>query len=119
MENDSLENTDIIELLKLNAKYCLDLGYTVIIEGIFATGKYLDVLSRVIDYAECDTFVYYLDVSLEETLRRHATKPESADFGEDKVREWYKQDHHLGIANEIIIPESSVEDTLTLIKSYF
>ncbi len=118
MEKDSLENIDVLKLLDLTAKYCLDHGYTVIIEGILATGKYHNVLSGIMEYAKCDSYVLYLDVSLEETIRRHATKPNYNEFGEEKIREWYKPNHHLNVPGEIIIPESSsIEETVNFIKT--
>ena len=32
----------------------------------------------------------YLDIPWEETLRRHATKPQAAEYGADLMREWFK-----------------------------
>jgi hypothetical protein len=33
--------------------------------------------------------VFYLDVSLDESLRRHATRPQAADFTGAEMRSWY------------------------------
>jgi len=118
MEEDSLESTDILGLLRQTSEYCFDNGYTVIIEGILGTQKYKDVLEEILAYAWQETHIFYLDVSLEETLRRHATKLIASDFGEDKLREWYKPKHLLKIEGEIVIPEhSSLEESVAFIQS--
>jgi hypothetical protein len=53
------------------------------------------------------TFLYYLDVSLEETLRRHATRPQATEFSADDMRCWYQQADLLGFEGEHVIPESA------------
>ena len=118
MEKDHLGNKDVIGLIEQTAVYCLNHGYTVIIEGILATQKYLEVLLKIIEAANCPVRVFYLEVSLEESIKRHATKPVASEFGEDKLREWYKPKHYLGVPGEIIVKEdSSLEETVELIKN--
>ena len=118
MEADSLGNTDIVGLLEQTVNYCFEKNYTVILEGILGTQKYLPVIERIMKENHCQVYTFYIDVSLEETIKRHATKPVAADFGEDKLREWYKPQHYLGIEGEIVIPETStLKETITLIKS--
>jgi hypothetical protein len=53
------------------------------------------------------TFFYYLDVSLEETLRRHATGPQATEFSADDMRGWYQPADLLGFGEEHTIQESS------------
>ena len=45
---------------------------------------------------------YYLDIPFEETLRRHATRPQSADFGEDAMRRWYRAENPVGCIPETV-----------------
>lgn len=51
--------------------------------------------------------LFYLDVSFDETARRHATRPESAKFTVDAMRRWYRSRDLLGDPAEHVIPESS------------
>ena len=117
MEKDSLENRDIIGLLEQTVTYCLDKGYTVIIEGIFSKQKHRDVLIELLESVACKTYVFYLEVSLEETLWRHQTKSFACELGEKEIRSWYLPKNYLDVPNEIIIPEvSTLEETVTLIS---
>ena len=92
--------------------------YHVVLDGIFSAGKYgraLDELRRV---HRGPTFFFYLDVSLEETLRRHGTRPQATEFTEDQMRGWYRPKDLLGFAGEQLIPEASTtEETLTFIAA--
>lgn len=57
-EPDQLENTDIIGLIEQTATYCLNKGYTVIIEGILSKPKYKEVLIKLVDTASCVSYIY-------------------------------------------------------------
>jgi predicted kinase len=117
METDTLENKDIIGLLQQTVNYCLDNGYTVIIEGILSKTKYRDILIKLMDYAKCDSHVFYLDVSIEETVRRHMTKPIAVEVTEEKLRSWYQPKNYLDVPGEIIIEETStLEETVGIIQ---
>lgn len=106
-ESDHLEHTDIIGLLEQTVLYCLGKGYSVIIEGILSKPKYEKVLMKLVDAAKCDSYIYYIDVSLEETLKRHQSKSVSGEFGEKELRLWYQPKNYLDVPGEVIIHESS------------
>lgn len=117
MEEDSLENTDIIGLLEQTVTYCLEKGYTVVLEGILSKPKYKEVLVRLMEKAGCNVGVFYIDVSLEETVRRHKNKAVADEFGEEEMKSWYQPKNYLDIPGEVIIPEdSSLEETVALIQ---
>jgi len=117
METDSLENTDIIGLLEQTVTYCLDKGYLVIVEGILSKPKYGDTLIKLMDSAPCKSHVFYIDISIEETLRRHKTKPIASEVTEEKLRSWYQPKNYLDVPNEIIINETStLEEIVKLIQ---
>lgn len=59
------------------------------------------------------TDFYYLDVSWDETLRRHATRPQSAEFGPEHMRSWYQHHDLLGLSDEHLIHEASALDHTT------
>lgn len=113
METDSLQNTDIIGLLQQTVIYCLDKGYSVIVEGILSKPKYRNVLVELMEYAPCESHVFYLDVSIEETVRRHVTKPIATEVSEEKLRSWYQPKNYLDVPGEVIIDETStLEETV-------
>ncbi|HEY4489614.1 MAG TPA: AAA family ATPase [Candidatus Paceibacterota bacterium] len=117
-EADSLDKTDIIGLLEQTLKYCLEKGYSVILEGILSKPKYKDVLVRSIDTAPCDSYIFYIDVSMEESLQRHKTKPIATEVSEEKLRSWYQPQNYLDVLGEVVIgEESTLEETVELIKN--
>jgi len=117
MEKDHLENTDIIGLLEQTATYCLDKGYTVIIEGILSKPKYKEMLMKLVGSANCDSHIYYIDVTLEETIKRHKTKPIADEVTDEQLRSWYQPKNYLDVPDEVVIDESStLEETVRVIK---
>jgi predicted kinase len=105
-----------IGLIDQVARYSLDNGYHVILDGIFYADRYepmLATLSR--DHQGVSRF-YYLDVSIEETLCRHLMRPQAAEFGADDMRSWYRARDLLTRVREHVIPETStLDDTIGLI----
>jgi predicted kinase len=89
------------------ARFVLENGYHVVLEGIFFTDRYRDMLLDLISSHSGRSRAFYLDVSFEETVRRHANRPLSAEVTAEQMREWYKRGDILGIDGEHIIPESS------------
>lgn len=90
--------------------------YHVILEGIFYSKHYRTMLEQLFVLHPEHNFIYYVDVSLPETLRRHATKPNKDDFGEEEMRRWYIERDVLGVAGEKVIPEAStLEQTVSAI----
>jgi len=105
-----------IGLIDLTARYALDRGYHVIIEGILYAAHYGEMLRQLrADHRGISRF-FYFDVSFEETLRRHATKPQANEFGELEMRDWYRSRDVLTGVDEACIPEAtSLEDAVTRI----
>lgn len=59
-----------------------------------------------------------INVSIDETLRRHESKPNAHEFGEPEMRRWYTEKDVLGLDEERLIPEkSSLTATVRRIKS--
>ena len=50
---------------------------------------------------------FYLDVSIEETLRRHQTRPLRTEVSDERMREWYRHMDVLPGEYETVIPEDS------------
>lgn len=115
LKEKETEGTNNIDLIQLTVEFALARGYNVILEGIFYFPRYGSMLEQLL--AQCpDYYVYYLDISFVETLRRHATKSNAQEFGEKEMREWYKPNQITNVKGEKIIPESfSVEQTVNMI----
>lgn len=107
-----------IGLIDLTARYALDQGYHVIVEGILYADHYGDMLHRLHGDHQGQSRFFYFDVSFEETLRRHATKPQAAEYGEAEMRTWYRPRDVLPGVNECCILETtSLEEAVDLIMT--
>lgn len=102
-EKDHHSNTDIIDFLLQSTHFAIEREYTVIIEGILYSQKYGVMLQNLIN--EFDCLAFYMDVSFDETLKRHQTKPNNHEFGYQEMKEWYLPKDYLGATNEFVIPE--------------
>ncbi|MFI7517548.1 AAA family ATPase [Micromonospora echinofusca] len=98
------------------ARTALDLGYHVILEGILHTERYAAVLHQLIDDHPGPVAVFYLDVSFDETVRRHLSRAEPIPVTPDEMRKWYTHHDLLDIPGETVIGETSTfEQTVTTI----
>ncbi|HUO55871.1 MAG TPA: zeta toxin family protein [Candidatus Paceibacterota bacterium] len=105
-----------IDLIFQTVTFALSREYDVILEGILNFSRYGEILKNL-EQSCPDNHFYYLDVSLEESLRRHATKPNAHEFGEKEMTEWYKPLDLTGFASEVVIPETSaILETVQLIR---
>lgn len=98
-ERDMPEKCSVIELIELVVEFGRRQGRIVILEGILVTKKYGPMLRHLANRFD-EVYVYYLDIPFEETLRRHATKPNAHEFGEKEMREWWNDRDYLVISNE-------------------
>lgn len=98
------------------ARYSLDHGYHVVLDGIFYADRYEPMLAGLDrDHRGVSRF-YYLNVSLEEALRRHATRPQAADFGPGDMRRWHRPADLLSaVAEHVIAETSTVQETVSVI----
>jgi adenylate kinase family enzyme len=94
----------------------LKTGYDVIYEGILNLKTSGDNLDELFDVHQEENYLFYLDVSLEETQKRHETRPEKAEFGTEAMARWWEYASPSGHINETVIPgSSSLKDTIRLI----
>ena len=79
------------KLIELDILKCFERGFDVIFEGNFRPDTHRDLLERLFSQHPVDNHVFYLDVSFEETLRRHGTREqiisEAADARAVRVRD--------------------------------
>jgi predicted kinase len=87
-------------------KAALDGGYHVLLEGILHTGQHGDLLRTLISEHQGPTACYFMDVSFEETVRRHLRREEPIPVDPETMRSWYAGQDLLGVPGEVVIPES-------------
>jgi hypothetical protein len=105
-----------IGLIDLTARYALGHGFHVVVEGILGTHHYGEMLTSLI--SDHRGVAYFLDVPFEETLRRHATKPEAAKYGEAEMRQWWRGlDLLPGGVEQVIAAGSSLDSTVSRIMA--
>jgi hypothetical protein len=96
-----------IGLIDQVVRYSLDHGYHVILDGIMYADRYGEMLAGLRRDHSGHSCFYYLDVSIDETLRRHATRPQASEFGAADMLDWYRPRDLLAAVAERIIPETS------------
>lgn len=84
----------------------------VILEGIM-NSKWYKPLFQVIQEEYSDSIhAYYFDLPFEETLKRHETKPNHNEFGENEIRRWWNEKDYIGFIPEIIIGKEQTEERI-------
>jgi len=92
-----------IDLISLIVTRCLAADYDVILEGILDASRYGTALRAIITAHPGPAHVCYFALPLDETLRRHATKPNATGYGPRELAEWYVPDDLLSVPHEKII----------------
>lgn len=105
-------------MIKSDTLIALRDGYDVILEGILSVRSYGELLDEIFTGHPEKNYMFYFDVSLEETLRRHTGRETKLrEFGETEMREWYPAAHRSNHRLEQLIPESlSLEETVRFIQ---
>jgi predicted kinase len=101
-----------VGLIRLVAGHALAHGFHTVVEGILAAEVYGPMLiGLAADHRGAGGLVagYYLDVPLEETLRRHAGRPLAADVTQDQLRRWYlPHDTVAGLGETVLKADTSL-----------
>ena len=110
-------NQPNIELINMVVRFSMKHKAVVILEGILPKKHYGDILLELANDFESTRF-YYFELSFEETLRRHATKPNKDEFGEKEMREWFQAGDMMNLASEKVITAGmSRNEIIQLIKN--
>ena len=104
--------------LDLSARYALDSGLHVIVEGILYTRIYGAMLTQLLGDHRGITSCYRYELSFDETARRHISKPQASEYGPDTMREWWLDTDALpGIEEHIFGAEVSIADATDQVLS--
>lgn len=95
----------------------LDNGYDVIYEGILNVKTSGDNLHEFFDAHKEENYLFYLDVSFDETIRRHKARDKNTEFKAESMKKWWDFASPTGHISETIISESSsLENTIKIIS---
>ena len=87
-----------------------------IMEGVLSSKEYERLFETAVEEFGQGIFAYYYDLSFEETLLRHATKPNRSDFGEAEMRRWWREKDYLPMISETILTKDvSFQEAVELI----
>lgn len=93
-------------LIKSSVLIALEDGYDVILEGILSARRYRPLLDDLLAAHTSDSHLFYFNVSLDESIRRHNTKAKPHGFGEADLKQWYPAAQRSNHPMERLIPES-------------
>lgn len=115
--NDRADNP-AIGLIDLMARYALDQGFSVVVEGILHPDRYSDMLRRLLQDHNGRSLAYFWNVPFEETLRRHATKAKAAEFGETEMRDWWYGAAYIdGLSEATFGVEVTLDDAIARVSA--
>ncbi len=110
------KNTKALPLMKELLIYGEKNSDLVILEGILRAEWYRPLFELAVRLYHSNICAYYFDLSFEETLKRHWTKPNSGDFGEEDLRRWWKEKDFSDVLQEkSITRDQSISDIIRII----
>jgi adenylate kinase family enzyme len=114
----TLNSKSIHKMIKANVVLALEDNYDVILEGIFTVKSWKVVFDEIFKKHPEQNYVFYFDISFEETIKRHRTKPNKNEWSEADMKEWYNHKDFMGYDFEYTISEKSTKnDTVKKIKT--
>lgn len=108
------ESTEAIQLMKELLAYGIKHSDIVILEEIMYADWYKPLFELAIRLYGTEVYAYYFDLPFEETLKRHQTKPNCNEFGEEAMRRWWREKDFSDVLRErIITSEKEIPDIVT------
>ena len=110
----SKPNSEVIhKMIEHNVSSALQSGYDVILEGILSVKSYQNIIEKIINSHLGESYIFYFNISFEETLRRHQSKIGDFGYDSEKMRQWYPSSHKSDHKLETLIPETySINQTI-------
>lgn len=108
------ENTQALLLMKELLIYGSNHSDVVILEGIMYADWYKPLFELAVKLYGTEVYAYYFDITFEETLKRHQTKPNCHEFGEEAMRRWWREKDFSDVLHEVTITdEEDMESIVT------
>ena len=111
------KDDEALPLMKELLKYGNIHSHIVILEGILDADKYKSLFELAVQLYDTEIYSYYFDITFEETLKRHKTKPNCNDFGEADMRRWWKEKDYSEVLKESIITDE--QDLQSIIQNIY
>lgn len=112
------ENTLALPLMKELLIYGHGHSNIVILEGIMYADWYKPLFELSVKLYGTEVYAYYFDLPFEETLKRHQTKPNCHEFGEDAMRRWWRKNDFSDVLYEVsITAEKNIDDIVEEISN--
>jgi len=92
--------------MDLSARFALEHGLHVVIEGILHSEIYGEMLARLQSDHRGMTRSYCYELTLDETSRRHRTKPLATEVSVDTVTTWYRNADRGRALREVVFDET-------------
>lgn len=109
-------NNQAVDLLKNLVIYGSQNCDFVILEGILYADIYESLFKMIADVFTNQIYAYYFDLPFEETLKRHAQKNISHEYGEPEMKRWWRdKDYLVNIREKRLSMEMSLDETVELI----
>lgn len=96
-------DTAALPLLAELLRYGYAHSEVTILEGILRADWYRSLFELAVQLYGGHIFAYYYDLTFEETLKRHWTKPNANEFGEEELRSWWRDRDYLETIDEVRI----------------
>lgn len=90
------------EMIEQTVLIALKYGYDVILEGILNIKHYKNLFDNVFKEHPTNNYMYFLDVDIEETIKRHKAREKSEEFDETELRSWARSASPTGFNFEVI-----------------
>lgn len=102
-----------VPYIDMSARFALDHGLHVIVEGILYSEIYGSMLARLRADHRDVTRSYCYELELDETLRRHRNKPLANEVTEEVVASWYRSVDRVPELDEAVLgADVSASDAL-------
>lgn len=106
-----------VGLMDLMARFALDRGLSVVVEGILHPDRYGAMLTRLVHDHRGGSRAYFWDLPFAETVRRHGTKAGAPSFGEEEMRSWWYGAALVdGLDEQVVGPGATLEATVERIE---
>jgi predicted kinase len=113
----TLNSNTIHKMIKANVLAALEDNYDVILEGIFNVKSWKNIFAEIFEQHPRENYLFYFDISFEETIKRHRTKPNKDEWSESDMKDWYSPKDFMNYEFEYVINEnSSKHETINKIK---
>lgn len=106
------EHTPALPLMQELLQYGSIHSEIVILEGIMYADWYRPLFDFAVSLYGEEIYAYYFDLPFEETMRRHQTKPNCNEFGEEAMQRWWREKDYSDRLQEVRITAEQAAESI-------